>query len=320
MLTYKDVQLAYERIKEHVSQTSLEKSFRLSDEDSEVFMKLENQQPIVKSYKIRGAMSKVTSLTDEEAKRGVTAISSGNHGAALAYTAYKLGIYQAEIFVPKNTPFPKVEKMSRFGAKVNKVGKDFDEAHHIGEEKIKERGFIEVNPCEDPVCLAGQGTVGLEILNQNPDIDVIITPIGGGGLITGIGIYAKHINPNIEVIGVQTKASPAMKKSLEDEVCYEYFQSSESICDALIGGIAKTPYKMAYKCIDDVILVNEKSIGKATVDMLKYEKILCEPSSAITYAAYEEHIERFKGKKVALVITGGNIGDELFKSLVEQYY
>ncbi|TCO76907.1 threonine ammonia-lyase [Marinisporobacter balticus] len=320
MLKYKDVTLAYERIKEHISTTALEKSFRLSDKDSEVFLKLDNQQPVVKSYKIRGAMSKATSLTEEDIKRGVTAISSGNHGASLAYTASKLGIEQTEIFVPETTPFSKVEKIRCFGAKVNKVGKNYDEAHHIGEQKINERGLIEVNPCEDPICIAGAGTVALEILKQNPEINVILVPIGGGGLITGIGVYAKHINPNIEVIGVQTKASPAMKKSLEDKVCYEYFEASESICDALIGGIAKVPYEMADKCIDDVIIVAEEAIGKATVEILKHEKIVCEPSSATVYAAYKENRERFKGKKVALVITGGNIGDEQLKSLIDQYY
>lgn len=319
MLSYKDVELAYDRIKDHIDTTSLEKSFRLSDEDSEVFMKLENQQPVVKSYKIRGAVSKVTSLTKEELKRGVTAISSGNHGAALAYTASKLGIYPTEIFVPETTPFPKVEKMSWFGAKVNKVGKDFDEAHHIGEEKIKELGLIEVNACEDPICIAGQGTIGLEILKQNPTIDVIIAPIGGGGLITGISVYAKHINPNIEVIGVQTKSSPAMKKSMEDDFCYEYFEADESMCDALIGGIGKVPYAMAKKCIDDVMIVTEEALGKATIDMMKYEKILCEPSSAIVYAAYEQNRERFKGKKVTLVITGGNINNNLLQTLIDQY-
>ncbi|MCT4607489.1 MAG: threonine/serine dehydratase [Marinisporobacter sp.] len=319
MLTYKDIELAYERIKEHIYMTPLEKSFKLSDQNAEVFMKLENQQPVVKSYKIRGAMNKLMSLTKEEIKRGVTAISSGNHGAALAYAASRLNIYPTEIFVPETTPFSKIEKMSRFGAKVNKVGKDFDEAHHIGEERIKELGLMEVNPCEDPACMAGAGTISLEIFNQNSDIDVILVPIGGGGLITGISVYAKHRNPNIEVIGVQTKASPAMKKSLEDGVCYEYFESTESICDALVGGIAKTPYIMAKKCIDDVILVKEEDLAKATVAMMKDEKIICEPSSAIVYAAYEENKERFKGKKVALVITGGNMKDELLKKLINQY-
>jgi threonine dehydratase len=307
-------------MKDHICKTPLEKSFRLSDKNSEVFMKLENQQPVVKSYKIRGAMSKLMNLTKEERKRGVTAISSGNHGAALAYTASKLDIHPTEIFVPETTPFPKIEKMSCFGAKVNKVGKDYDEAHHIGEQKIKELGLIEVNPCEDPVCIAGAGTIGLEIYNENPHIDVIMVPIGGGGLITGISVYAKHVNPKIEVIGVQTEASPAMRKSLEDGVCYEYFEATESICDSLIGGIAKTPYAMAKKCIDGVIIVKEEDLAKATIEMMKYEKILCEPSSAIVYAAYKQNRERFKGKNVALVITGGNIRDELLKTLIDQYY
>jgi threonine dehydratase len=320
MLSHEEILLASKRIKDYVYETPFEKSFNLSSGDTEVFMKLENLQPIVKSYKIRGAFNKLITLSEEERRKGVTAISSGNHGAALAYSSSVLNIYPTEIFVPKTTPEPKIEKMNRFSAKINKVGKDYDEAHHIGEEKIKELGLIEVNPCEDPVCMAGSGTIAVEMLDKEPNLDVILVPIGGGGLITGIGVYAKHVNPDIKVIGVQTAASPAMKKSMEDNICYEYFETEDSICDALIGGIARYPFMMAPKTIDDVIIVSEEDLEKATVNMMKHEKIICEPSSATVYAAFESNKERFSGKKVALVISGGNMKEKLFKELVNKYY
>jgi len=319
MIGIKEVERAYERVAPLISKTELEKSLHLSSGETEVFMKLECHQRIARSYKIRGVLSKLLSLNDEELLQGVTAVSSGNHGAALAYGGSLLGINRVEIFVPETTPFPKVEKMESFGAKVNMVGKDFDEAHLIAEEKIRETGLIEVSPYEDPVALAGQGTVALEILSQNPTIDTLVVPIGGGGLICGIGAYAKKINPRIRVIGVQTEACPAMVDSLRDKICHEYYESKESVCDALIGGVGRLPFKMTSGCIDDVIVVREEAIKRATVLMMKNERIMCEPSSAICYGAFLENREIFEGRKTALVISGGNISWEMAMGLLKEY-
>ena len=319
MIGIKEVAEAYERIAPLITKTELEKSLHLSVEETEVFMKLECHQKIARSYKIRGVLSKLLSLTEKELRQGVTAVSSGNHGAALAYGGSLVGVKRVEIFVPKTTPLPKVQKMESFGAKVNKVGKDFDEAHMVAEEKIRETGLIEVSPYEDPVALAGQGTVALEILRQNPLIDTILVPIGGGGLICGIGSYAKAFNPDIRIIGVQTEACPAMVDSMRDKVCHEYYESRESVCDALIGGVGRLPFEMASACIDEVIVVSEETIKKATFLMMKKERIMCEPSSAICYGAYIDNREIFKGRKTALVISGGNISWEIIKTLIKEY-
>ena len=319
MIGIKEIESAYERIAPLISKTELEKSLNLSTGHTELFMKLECHQRIARSYKIRGVLSKLLSLSKEELKRGVTAVSSGNHGAALAYGGSLLGVERVEIFVPENTPLPKVEKMESFGAKVNRVGKNFDQAHQVAEEKILETGLIEVSPYEDPVALAGQGTVALEILMQNPMIDTILVPIGGGGLICGIGAYAKAFNPEIRIIGVQTEACPAMVDSMRDNVCHEYYKSKESVCDALIGGVGRLPFEMASSCIDEVILVREETIKRATFLMMKNERIMCEPSSAICYGAFIDNREIFEGRKTALVISGGNISWEIIKMLINDY-
>jgi threonine dehydratase len=319
MIGIKEVVEAYERIAPLITKTELEKSLNLSSEKTEVFMKLECHQRIARSYKIRGVLSKLLSLTDQELWQGVTAVSSGNHGAALAYGGSLLGVKKVEIFVPETTPLPKVQKMESFGAKVNRVGKDFDEAHMVAEEKILETGLIEVSPYEDPISVAGQGTVALEILMQNPMIDTMVVPIGGGGLICGIGAYAKEFNPDIRIIGVQTEACPAMVDSMRDNVCHEYYESKESVCDALIGGVGRLPFKMASSCIDEVIVVTEETIKRATFLMMKNERIMCEPSSAICYGAFLDNKEIFEGRKTALVISGGNISWEIIKMLINEY-
>lgn len=319
MVGKREIERAHQRIAPWISKTELEKSLSLSSGGTEVFMKLECHQRIARSYKIRGVMSKLLSLSEEEMSRGVTAVSSGNHGAALAYGASLVGVERVEIFVPETTPLPKVQKMESFGAKVNLAGKDFDEAHMAAEEKIRETGLVEVSPYEDEAALAGQGTVALEILNQNPRVDTIVVPIGGGGLICGIGAYAKEFDPGIRVIGVQTEACPAMVDSIRDNVCHEYYESDESVCDALIGGVGRLPFKMAPSCIDDVIVVSEEAIKRATVSMMRNERIMCEPSSAICYGAFIENSGAFEDRKTALVISGGNISWEMAMGLLRQY-
>jgi len=318
MIGIDEIRGAHERISPFISMTELEQSLSFSNGETEVFMKLECHQRIARSYKIRGVLSKLLSLEKNEIRRGVTAVSSGNHGAALAYGASLLGVERVEIFVPENTPFPKIQKMESLGAKVNLAGKNFDETHMVAEEKTRETGLVEVSPYEDPVALAGQGTVALEILSQNPAVDTIVVPIGGGGLICGIGAYAKGFDPNIRVIGVQTEACPAMVDSIRDNKCYEYYQSGQSVCEALIGGVGLLPFKMASTCIDDIIVVSEEAIKKATVLMMKNERIMCEPSSAICYGAFFENRKIFEGRKTALVISGGNISWEMAKSLIKE--
>lgn len=314
MISFKEILDSRDRISKYIYTTPLEKSMYLSKDNTNIYFKLENQQKM-KCAKVRGAFSKITDLSDEEIEKGIVAISSGNHGAAISYASYLLGIKNSTVYVPETTPKSKVEKIEYYGANVTRVGKNYDEAHEIGGEKIKTSGSIFIDPCSDKTVIAGQGTISLEILEQEPSIDTILVPIGGGGIITGISIAAKHINPNIRIIGVQTAACPAMVASLRDEEFYEMYPTEESICDALVGGVGDIPYKMAKECIDDIIVVEEEDIAKAIQFLLLKEKIVAEPAGAVGVAAVRKNPEIFKGKNVAIVITGGNIDEDLIKEI-----
>ncbi|NLJ57784.1 MAG: threonine/serine dehydratase [Tissierellia bacterium] len=315
MVNFNDVVNARDRIQKYISLTPLDFSMGLSDEKTKVYLKLECQQK-QKAFKVRGALSKISSLTDEEKERGVIAVSSGNHGAGVSFASHLLGIKNAKVFVPETAPKAKVDKIKYYGAEIVQVGKNYDESHKTALEEMKKKNMTYIDSCSDVQLIGGQGTVGLEIMEQNPDIDTIIVPIGGGGLITGISVAAKHMNPNVKIIGVQTAACPAMVKSLEDDLLYEEFPSEKSICDALIGGVTEIPFKMAKKCIDHIFVVSEESIRKATKLLLTEEKVVSEPSGAVGVAALLDNPQYFAGKNVAIVISGGNLDKELMEKII----
>lgn len=310
MINISSILKSKNRIEEFIYKTPLEKSICLSTAKINIYYKLENQQR-TGSYKIRGALSKITSLDQDEKKKGVVAISSGNHGVAVSYGAYLLGIDDVTIYVPLTTPKIKTDKIEYYGANVEKVGINYDEAQEIGLRKIKESGATFIDPCSDKETISGQGTIGLEILEQNPSIDTILVPIGGGGLISGIATAVKSINPDIKVIGVQTEACPAMVASLRDNKFYEVYPAKESICDALIGGVGYIPYTMAKNCIDDIIIVREEDIKKAVIHLLLKEKLVVEPAGAIGVGAIMNNPQLFIDNNVAIVLTGGNIDEGL---------
>ena len=318
MFSFDDVKKANGRISDKIYKTPLEKSIYLSDENTDFYFKLESLQK-VKSFKIRGAFSKMTTLSEEDKKRGVVAISSGNHGIAVSYVATTLGINRVEIIVPKNTPESKIEKIKYFGGKVILMGENYDQAHILGDKYIRENHMVLIDSYyNDELIYAGQGTIALEIYQENPDIDTILVPIGGGGMISGIALAAKAINPEVKIIGIQPYACPAMKKSIEDNVFYEEYPTAPSICEALVGGIGKLAFKMAHEYIDEVVLVSEENIKKAVSHMIKKEKFVVEPSSAITVGALYENPDRYWGKNVALIMSGGNIDDKLMVDILNE--
>ncbi|MCI8608628.1 MAG: threonine/serine dehydratase [Firmicutes bacterium] len=313
---YSEVRAAYDRISPYIRKTPLEESFYLGDENRKYFFKLESFQR-VKSFKIRGALNKMMTLTEEEIQKGVATISSGNHGSSVSYAASLLGIKNAKVIVPKTTPQSKVDKIRYFGSDVMLMGKNYDEAHALGMKYIKDHGMTYIDAYyDDPKIYGGQGTVAIEILEQNPDIDTIVAPIGGGGLITGIAVAAKAIKPGIRIVGVQTEACPAMIKSYEDGVFYEEYPCQESLCDSLIGGIGALSYAMAKDYVDDFIAVSEETIAKAVAFMAREEKYIVEAGSCTTVAAVMDERERIGGKNVALVLSGGNIDGQILYELM----
>lgn len=316
---YQEVKDAYERIKGIVRTTPLEESYYLNQDGRKYFFKLESYQR-AKSFKIRGAVNKMATLTDHEKQLGVATISSGNHGSSVSYAATLMGIKNVKVIVPKCTPQSKIDKIHYFGGEVILMGDNYDEAHILGMKYIQEQSIIFIDAYyNDPKVYGGQGTVAIEILEQNPDIDTIVVPIGGGGLLTGIAVAAKAIKPDIRIIGVQTEACPAMVKAFEDNVFYEEYPTEESICDCLVGGIGKLSYEMAKDYVDDFIAVSEETIGRATSFLAKKEKYIAEAGSCTTIAAVMDFRERVGGKNIALVISGGNIDGELLTNLLNKY-
>ena len=308
---------AYERIKPYIYITPLEESLYLGKDGRRYFFKLECAQT-VKSFKLRGALSKMTTLTEEERRRGVATISSGNHGASVSYAAQLLGIENAVVIVPETTPKAKVDKIRFYGAQAMLLGQNYDEAHRLGMAYIEEHGMTYIDAYyDDPKIYGGQGTIALEILEQNPQIDTIVVPIGGGGLSTGIAVYAKSVRPDIRVVGVQTEVCPAMIRAFADDVFYEeYPVTGDTVCDALVGGVGKLAFEILRDYIDDIIEVKEASIRKAVKYMIKEEKYIVEGASAATVAAVMDNRDRVGGQNVALVMSGGNIDGDLMVQLL----
>ncbi|MDP4088526.1 MAG: threonine/serine dehydratase [Bacillota bacterium] len=315
MVTFEDIISAKERIEKYISVTPLDFSMKLSKDEMNVYLKLECQQKL-KNFKIRGALSKITSLTEEEKERGIIASSSGNHASGISFASHLLGVKKSKVFVPETAPSAKIEKIKYYGAEVVQAGKNYDDTHKIALEVTEKENLTFVDSSSDVEVIAGQGTIALEILEQNPDIDIIVVPIGGGGIITGVSVAAKHIKPEIKIVGVQTAACPAMVKALADKKCYLEYPSEESICDALVGGVSEIPYKMAEQCIDRIVVVDESKIKQAITMLLLEEKVVAEPAGAVGVAAIISYPQLFKGKNVAVIITGGNIDQDLMKQLI----
>lgn len=315
--TVDEVYAARERIRSYIYRTPLEESLYLGANGRRYFFKLENLQT-VKSFKIRGALSKMTTLTQEEKARGVATISSGNHGASVSYAAKLLGIQNAVIIVPKGTPRSKIDRIRFYGAQVLLLGDNYDEAHQLGMEYIRAHGLVYIDAYYDDYRIyGGQGTIGLEILEQNPEIDTIVVPIGGGGLSTGIAVAAKAVKPEIRIVGVQTEACPAMIRSYADGVFYdEYPVTGDSVCDALLGGVGALAYEMQKDYVDCYIAAKEETIRKAMVYMMTEEKYIVEGGSCTTVAAVMDHPEIVGGKNVALILSGGNVDRDLMLQLL----
>lgn len=317
-LTLEDIIKAQQRIKDYIVNTPLTESVYLSDDKKKVYFKLESSQE-VKAFKIRGAFNKILNLNEDDKKRGLAAISSGNHGVSISYVAHKLKLSPPTIIVPKNVSPAKVEKIKYYGAKVLLLGENYDEAHTLGEKYIKEHNLLEIDSWyNDEEVYAGQGTIFLEIYEKLKDVDTILIPIGGGGLLTGIMVCAKTLNPNIKVYGVQTESCPAMLMSLKNDICYDKYETKESVCESLIGGVGILAFNYAKKLIDDVLLVSEEEIKLATAYMGLKEQIIVEPSSATVVAAYQKY-KNFMGNKTVLVISGANPNPQLILDIFNEY-
>lgn len=281
---------------------------------AEVFVKYENLQT-TGSFKDRGALVKMRSLTTEEQARGVISMSAGNHAQAVASRARQLGI-QATIVMPEGTPNVKVSNTEAFGAKVVLAGQNLAEAQARSRELCQEHGFIFIHPYDDPYIMAGQGTVGMEMLEEQPDLDDAIIQIGGGGLISGCCVAMKQLKPGIEIIGVETELYPSMIAAIAGETAHCGGQTLAEGIAVKNAGAHAIPIICALA--SDILTVNETSIERAISAFLSLQKTMAEGAGAAGLAALLAYPERFRGRKVGLVLSGGNIDVRMLASIMER--
>lgn len=311
--TIEDIRAAAERIDGAVIRTPMLVSKTLSEiVGAEVWLKFENLQ-FTAAYKERGALNKLLQLSPEERQRGVIAASAGNHAQAVAYHAKRLGI-PATIVMPESTPTVKVTQTAGHGATVVLHGDMFDDAYAKARELALEKGYVFVHPFDDPQIIAGAGTVALEMLEDAPDLDTIVVPIGGGGLMSGVSIASRAIKPDIELIGVEAELYPSMKCAIEG--CQMPLGG-----DTLAEGIAvKQPGLLTSRILSDngvgVALVSERDLERAVAMLVGIEKTVVEGAGAAGLAAMIAEPERFKGKKVATLLCGGNIDTHLLANVL----
>jgi threonine dehydratase len=316
-ITFGDIQQAAATLEKVVLRTPTILAHWLSQQGSgNVFLKLENLQ-IVSSFKARGAYVKLTQLSENEKRKGVIAMSAGNHAQGVAYHAQALGI-AATVVMPKNTPFAKIESTQSLNATVILEGQTLTEASAYASHLAERDGLTLIHPYDDPAIIAGQGTVALEMLADVPDLDVLIIPIGGGGLAAGMAIAAKAINPNIEIIGVQSAYCPAMAQVLYPT---RTFPTQQLFYNSLAEGIAvKTPgiltRQILKKHLSDIVIVTEEQIEVAIEDLLVHGKLTVEGAGAAGVAALTAAPSQFSNRNVGIVICGGNIDARVLSSLL----
>jgi threonine dehydratase len=315
MISLQDIQDARKAIAPFVKPTPLVRSQFLSNLcKGDVGLKLENLQ-ITHAFKIRGAFNRLLHLSAEEEK-GIITASAGNHGQAVAYAARKLNLY-ARIVVPKTTPKIKIEGIKKYDADLVLFGDTYNEAEQKAKELARKDGCAYISPYDDELIIAGHGTIGLEIIEALPNVNAVIVPVGGGGLISGISTAIKSIKSSVRIIGVQSEASPVMYESLKAGRIVET-RKTETIAEGLSGGIEKgaVTFEITQEYVDEMLLAREETIKRAVYFLWTYEKQVIEGSGAVAIAPIMENKDEFTGKTVVAVITGGNIDAKLFQSIL----
>lgn len=309
--------IAREKMKGIVHETPLDYSKTFSDlAQNEVYLKLENLQK-TGSFKVRGSYNKLISLTEEELKKGVVAASAGNHAQGVAYSSQMLGI-PCTIVMPKGAPLSKVLATRQYGAEVILEGNVFDEALAFAIELNEKRGATFIHAFDDEAVITGQGTVGLEILDQLPEVEAVICPVGGGGLIAGVAMAVKEKNPNIAVYGVQTMACPSMKQSLMEQKPVA-IKSAPTMADGIaVQKPGASNFEIVKKYVDDIVCVDEMEIARTMLMLLERNKLLVEGSGASSLAALLYKKINITNKKVAAVLSGGNVNVHFISRIIER--
>lgn len=316
MLTLDRVYKASEVLKEIIRDTDMIKAPKINP-CADVFLKTENLQ-VTGSFKVRGSYFKISQLSDEEKSKGVIACSAGNHAQGVALAATKNGI-KSTICLPDGAPISKVEATKRYGANVCLVKGVYDDAYNKAIELRNKEGYTFIHPFNDPDVIAGQGTIGLEILRQLPDVDVVVVPIGGGGLISGVAYTIKQLKPSCKVYGVQAQGAPSMEHSVTDGKI-ETLNAVNTIAD---GIAVKTPgdltFELCQKYVDGIVTVSDDEIALAILTLLEQQKLIAEGAGAVPVAAVMNgKIPEIDGKKVCCVVSGGNIDVTILSRVIER--
>lgn len=315
MIQIQDIEHAAERLRGQILATPCVESRTLSDiVGAQVFLKFENLQ-FTASFKERGACNKLVELTTENPTRGVIAMSAGNHAQGVAYHAQRLGV-RALIVMPRFTPGVKIERTRGFGAEVVLHGDTLDAARAHAFALAEREGLAFVHPYDDDEIIAGQGTVALEMLDAVPDLDALVVSVGGGGLIAGMAVAARSRRPDIEIVGVQTMRFPTMVNAVHGT---QHVLGTSTIAEGIaVGTPGERTLAIIRQHVDDLLLVDEGDIEQAVLMLLEIEKTLVEGAGAAGLAALLRHPERFRGKRVGLVLSGGNIDPLLLAAIIER--
>jgi threonine dehydratase len=310
---------ASRRIAPFIQRTPLVRSAYLSAQTgADVWLKLECRQT-TGSFKVRGALNKVGLLTPEEKARGLVTASAGNHALGVACAVQAWGGVSADIFVQANAPHAKVDKLRYFDMAMHLQGETYEATHQAAEAFARETGATYIAAYDDLDVIAGQGTIGLEILGDLPQTDLILVPIGGGGLVAGIATAAKTMHPGCRVIGLQPEASPAALLSLRDGVPYDPYDHAPTIADGLAGGFGAVPFYVARTLIDQVLLASEADLRRAIFTLLDREQLVVEASGAIAIAPLLNGTLDVAGQTVVCVLSGGNIATTLLRDILIEF-
>ncbi len=318
MIDLKSIKEAKNRLEKVVVKTPFAKAPTLSQKcGANVYLKKENLQ-LTGAYKIRGAYNKISTLTQEERKRGVIAASAGNHAQGVAYSAKEFGI-PATIVMPETTPLLKIENTKNLGANVILKGSNYDEAYEYAIKYAKENNLTFIHPFADDAVIAGQGSIALEIFDECKDLDYIIVPIGGGGLISGIGIAIKALSPKTKVIGVVAKGANAMKLSFEAKKAIDSL-SVRTIADGIaVRDVSEKNLEYILQVVDDIVEVDDEEIANAILFLLEKQKVVVEGGGAVSVAALLHHKFFYKeGVNIACILSGGNIDVQMLSVIIEK--
>jgi threonine dehydratase len=284
----------------------------------DVWLKLECHQ-VTGSFKARGALNKVGLLSPDQRARGLVTGSAGNHGLGVAHAARSFGGLRADVFVPNSAPHAKVDRLRRMGAGVHLAGATYEDAHQAAEAFGRQSGAVYVQAYDDLDVIAGQGTIGLEIMDDLPAVDVVLVPIGGGGMVAGVATVCKTIHPGCRVVGVQPEASPAAWLSLRDGTPYDPCDHQPTIADGLAGGFGAMPFRIARTLIDEVLLVDEPALRQAVFALLDQEQLVVEASGAIAIAPLLSGTLKIGGLSVVCILSGGNLDSRLLRDILVEF-